>query len=57
MSAAIDQQPYLQGYLTITFLTLYVRYGVIPPNNVNTGPGFVTKDNIAMVEKLAGKYR
>jgi simple sugar transport system substrate-binding protein len=34
-----------------------VRYGVIPPNNVNTGPGFITKDNIAMVEKLAGKYR
>jgi len=57
MSAAIDQQPYLQGYLPITFLTLYVRYGVIPPNNVNTGPGFITKDNIAMVEKLAGKYR
>ena len=57
MSAAIDQQPYLQGYLPITFLTLYVRYGVIPANNVNTGPGFITKDNIAMVEKLAGKDR
>ena len=57
MSAAIDQQPYLQGYLPIVFLTQYVRYGVLPANNVNTGPGFVTKDNIAMVEKLAGEYR
>ncbi|HVW58346.1 MAG TPA: sugar ABC transporter substrate-binding protein [Rhizobiaceae bacterium] len=57
VSAAIDQQPYLQGYLPIVFLTQYVRYGVIPSNNVNTGPGFVTKDNIAMVEKLAGEYR
>ena len=57
MSAAIDQQPYLQGYLPIVFLTQYVRYGVIPSNNVNTGPGFVTKDNIALVEKLAGEYR
>ena len=39
MSAAIDQQPYLQGSSPITFLTpLYVRYGVIPPNSLNTGP-------------------
>jgi simple sugar transport system substrate-binding protein len=57
MDAAIDQQPYLQGYLPIVFLTQYVRYGVLPANNVNTGPGFVTKDNIALVEKLAGEYR
>lgn len=57
MDAAIDQQPYLQGYLPIVFLTQYVRYGVIPANNVNTGPGFVTKKNIDLVEKLAGEYR
>ena len=54
---AIDQQPYLQGYLPVAFLTEYARYGVIPANNVNTGPGFVTKKNIALVEKLAGEYR
>ncbi len=57
MEAAIDQQPYLQGYLPIVLLTQYVRYGVMPANHINTGPGFVTKDNIAMVEKLAGEYR
>jgi simple sugar transport system substrate-binding protein len=57
MDAAIDQQPYLQGYLPIVFLTQYVRYGVMPANNVNTGPGFVTKKNIELVEKLAGEYR
>lgn len=57
VAAAIDQQPYLQGYLPVVFLTQYKRYGVLPANNVNTGPGFVTKDNIAMVEKLAGEYR
>jgi simple sugar transport system substrate-binding protein len=28
-----------------------------PGNDVNTGPGFVTKDNIAVVEKFAGEYR
>ena len=57
VESAIDQQPYLQGYLPVIFLTEYKRYGVLPANNVNTGPGFVTKDNIEMVEKLAGEYR
>jgi len=39
----------------VVFLTEYARYGVIPSNNVNTGPGFVTKKkNIGLVEKLAG---
>jgi simple sugar transport system substrate-binding protein len=54
---AIDQQPYLQGYLPVVVLTLYNRYGVLPGNSINSGPGFVTKDNIAKVEKLAGEYR
>ena len=57
MESAIDQQPYLQGYLPVVFLTEYARYGVIPANNVNTGPGFVTKKTIGLVEKLAGEYR
>jgi simple sugar transport system substrate-binding protein len=54
---AIDQQPYLQGYLPISFLTLNARYGLIPSNNVNSGPGFITKDNIELVEKYAGEFR
>ncbi|WP_175404941.1 sugar ABC transporter substrate-binding protein [Marinomonas sp. FW-1] len=54
---AIDQQPYLQGYLPISFLTLYTRYGLIPSNDVNSGPGFITKDNIELVEKYAGEFR
>jgi simple sugar transport system substrate-binding protein len=57
MESAIDQQPYLQGYLPVVFLTEYARYGVIPANNVNTGPGFVTKKTIPLVQKLAGEYR
>ncbi|MDJ0829902.1 MAG: sugar ABC transporter substrate-binding protein [Desulfobacterales bacterium] len=54
---AIDQQPYLQGYLPVVILTNLSRYGVVPGNNINSGPGFVTKANIEMVEKLAGEYR
>jgi simple sugar transport system substrate-binding protein len=52
---AVDQQQYLQGWLPITFLTLYKNNlntvgGGLP---VNTGPGFVTKDNAEQVAKLA----
>ncbi|ODA34580.1 sugar ABC transporter substrate-binding protein [Veronia pacifica] len=53
----IDQQPFLQGYVPVMALTLYNRYGVIPSNNINSGPGFVTKNNVGLVEKLAGEYR
>ncbi len=54
---AIDQQPYLQGYLPVVLLSAYTRYGVQVPHNVNSGPGFITKDNIEKVAKLAGEYR
>ena len=54
---AIDQQPFLQGYLPVITLTNLLRYGVLPANSVLSGPGFVTKDNLALVESLAGEYR
>ena len=53
----IDQQPFLQAYLPVVILTNYDRYGVLPGNNINSGPGFVTKDALALVEKYAGEYR
>lgn len=54
---AIDQQPFLQGYLPVVILTNLTRYGVVPSNSINSGPGFITKDNIDLVEELAGQYR
>ena len=55
---AIDQQPYLQGYLPVVILTNLARYGVLPGGAaINSGPGFITKANIKKVEALAGKYR
>lgn len=54
---AIDQQPFLQGYLPVVTLANYVRYGVVPANSVLSGPGFVTADNIEMVESMAGQWR
>ena len=82
---AIDQQPYLQGYIPVAVLALmkqqktsdlakvkealqgnakakarFTEYGLEPsygPRHISSGPGFVTKDNIAKVEKYAGQYR
>ncbi|PSK86422.1 monosaccharide ABC transporter substrate-binding protein (CUT2 family) [Limimaricola soesokkakensis] len=53
----IDQQPFLQAYLPVVVLTNYHRYGVLPGNNINSGPGFVTAEGLEMVEKFAGEYR
>ena len=54
---AIDQQPYLQGYMPVVILTNLARYGVLPSGHMNSGPGFVTKKNIGLVEKYAGEFR
>ncbi|MEX0970030.1 MAG: sugar ABC transporter substrate-binding protein [Paracoccaceae bacterium] len=53
----IDQQPFLQAYLPVVVLTNYHRYGVLPGNNINSGPGFVTADALDLVAELAGEYR
>jgi simple sugar transport system substrate-binding protein len=53
----IDQQPFLQAYLPVIVMTNYHRYGVLPGNNINSGPGFVTADGLEMVEMFAGEYR
>ncbi|MBO6757518.1 MAG: sugar ABC transporter substrate-binding protein [Roseibium sp.] len=53
----IDQQPFLQAYLPVVIMANYHRYGVLPGNNINSGPGFVTADGLTLVEKFAGEYR
>ena len=53
----IDQQPFLQAYLPVVIMANYHRYGVLPGNNINSGPGFVTADGLELVEKFAGEYR
>ena len=54
----IDQQPFLQGYLSVLMLTLLNRQNLVPALPVTpTGPGFVDLSNIAIVKELAGTYR
>jgi simple sugar transport system substrate-binding protein len=82
---AIDQQPYLQGYIPVAVLAIMhkekttdlnkvkqilqsnakfkarlAEYGLEPQygaRHISSGPGFVTKENIAKVEKYAGQFR
>lgn len=82
---AIDQQPYLQGYLSVAAMAIAIRDKTLDPahivaalkddkkvaarlakydlkpvytgSTVSSGPSFITKDNLAPVEKYAGSYR
>jgi simple sugar transport system substrate-binding protein len=56
MLFAIDQQPYLQGYLPIVLLTLYkTNLNTIANDVLQTGPSFVTADNVARVIQLTAQ--
>jgi simple sugar transport system substrate-binding protein len=52
---AIDQQPYLQGYLAVIVLTKHLETGTMPGGGeiIRTGPNFVTKENAADVIALS----
>lgn len=53
---AVDQQPYLQGYLAVDALWLYRTNGNLSGGGVApvlTGPAFVTKTNVASVSRFA----
>ncbi|MFF5984230.1 substrate-binding domain-containing protein [Streptomyces olindensis] len=53
---AVDQQPYLQGYLAVDALWLYRTNGNISGGGVSpvlTGPAFVTRSNVSAVARFA----
>lgn len=54
---AIDQQPFLQGYMAVTSLYLYKINGntLGGGNPVATGPSFIDSSNIAQVSEFAAK--
>ncbi len=49
-----DSQPYLMGYLSVVQLVLTKRYG-FSGLDINTGAGFVSRDNIELIAPLAAK--
>ncbi len=47
---AIDQQPYMQGYLAVSMLNGYSQWGLnLPQRPLLTGPAIISKDNIDTV--------
>ncbi|MFG3025692.1 sugar ABC transporter substrate-binding protein [Streptomyces sp. NPDC048254] len=55
---AVDQQPYLQGYLAVDSLWLYKNNGNFSGGGtapVLTGPAFIDKTNVDTVAKFAAK--
>ncbi|NBM16974.1 substrate-binding domain-containing protein [Streptomyces sp. GC420] len=54
---AVDQQPFLQGYLAVDAIWLHRFHGHVSGGGVApvlTGPAFVTKDNVARIAAFAG---
>ncbi|MGR3276951.1 sugar ABC transporter substrate-binding protein [Acaryochloris marina NIES-2412] len=55
---AIDQQPYLEGYLTVQWLTWIQRHGFSPPSPIiSTGPSFIDRTNVDLIQQQVGQYR
>ena len=52
---AIDQQQFLQGYLSVNFLALHAKFGLMPGGNVPSGPNLITADKAAQVIDLSAK--
>ena len=54
---AVDQQPYLQGYLSVDSLWLYLTNGNVlgGGQTVLTGPAFIDSSNVAQVAAYAAR--
>ena len=54
---AVDQQPYLQGYLPVILLSEQARHQIFPGKGslIPTGPQFVTKENAEDVIRLSAE--
>lgn len=57
IDVAVDQQPYLQGFLSVVLLANYIRYDIMPVNNIDSGPRFITRDKLGKIKEYIGKYR
>lgn len=47
----VSQQPFMQSFLAVQLLYLYLEYGIVPPAMIPTGPTMVDADNIDAIEK------
>jgi simple sugar transport system substrate-binding protein len=52
---SFDAQQYLMGYLPVILLTQYAKYGVLPTNNIYTGPMPLTPADVDQIMVLSKK--
>ena len=52
---SFDAQQYLMGYLPVILLTQHARYGVLPTNNIYTGPMPLTPADVDQIMVLSKK--
>ena len=57
LTAAVDQQPYSQGYFAVTQAALMVKYGLYPSDMNTGGSGLIDKSNYHFAQKWAGPVR
>ncbi|MEL7344291.1 MAG: substrate-binding domain-containing protein [Pseudomonadota bacterium] len=57
LTATVDQQPYSQGYFTVTQLALAKRYGLAPSNFDTSGTGLVDASNVDAAVEFMGITR
>ncbi len=56
MSYAVDQQPFLQGYLGVLMAHQFVSYRLVPGTEVNTGPFLIDDNNANDVLAVGDKF-
>ena len=57
ITATMDQQPYSQGYIAVTQLSQWVKYGLYPASMATGGIGLLDADNVGIAAEWAGKTR
>ena len=57
LTATVDQQPYHQGYMSVTMVAQYLKYGLLPADMNTGGSGLVYKSNVESAFKWAGITR
>jgi len=57
LTATVDQQPYHQGFMSVTMLAQYLKYGLLPADMNTGGTGLVDKNNVESAFKWAGITR
>ena len=56
MVSSLDQQPYYQGFMTVTMLYHWAKYG-IEPSDVDTGNNIIDASKTEVLKPYIGTYR